>query len=98
MTGVNIVSMSSRKTIGVAPLLTGILLASQSAQAIVQNGLSLWVVSGIIGGCAAILVGIGTLLEWDAFDQERSEGNPTPLAILGVAIVAVVAGATVALL
>lgn len=90
--------MSSRKTIGAAPLLTGLILGFQSAQAIAQSGLSIWSVLGFLGGCAAILIGLGTLLEWDVFNQEPSENSPTSLAILGVAIAAVVAGATVAVM
>lgn len=65
--------MPSRKTVGAAPLVTGIVLAFQSAQAIAQSGLSVWSVLGLTGGCAAIFVGLGTLLEWNAFTREPPE-------------------------
>lgn len=90
--------MPSRKTIGAAPLTTGIILVVPSAQAIVQTGLSVWAVLAFIGGCAALFVGLGTVLEWDAFNQDPSENSPSSPAILGAAIVAGVAGATVAVL
>ncbi len=90
--------MPSRKTIGAAPLITGIILAVQSAQATVQSGLSLWSASGVVGGCAAIFVGLGTLLEWGRFDQKPSDSSPATFAVLGVAIVAIIAGAIVAVL
>ncbi len=90
--------MPSRKTIGAAPLTTGLVLASQSAHAIVQSGLSLWSVPGFIGGCAATFVGLGTVLEWDTSNQTSSETSPTSLAVLGVAIAAAVAGATIAVM
>lgn len=88
--------MPSRQTIGVAQLLTGMLLASRPTQAINQSGLSLWSVPGFVGGCAAIFVGLGTVLGWDTFNQEPSGSNSTSVAILGVATVSVIAGATVA--
>lgn len=70
--------MPSRQTIGVAPLLTGMLLVSRLALAIIQSGLSFWSVSGFVGGCAAIFVGLGILLEWDVFDQNLlSQSNPS---------------------
>jgi hypothetical protein len=76
----------------------GIILAVQSALAIVQSGLSLWSIPGVVGGCAGLFVRLGTLLEWTAFDQERSDSSPASFAILGFAIVASVAGAIVAVL
>jgi hypothetical protein len=90
--------MPSEKTIGAAPLIAGIVLASQSAQAIVQSGLSLWSVPAFIGGCAAILIGLGILLDWDVFNQEPSESSQTSATVLGVALLAGLAGATVAVL
>lgn len=87
--------MASRQTIGAAPLISGLLLAVPSAQAFLQSGLSLWSVLGCVGGCAAVLVGLGTVLEWGGFDQKPSESSPASVAILGVALLAGLAGATV---
>lgn len=56
--------------VGAAPLIMGILLTFESAAAIVQNGLSLWAVPGFVGGCAAIVIGLGILLDWDMFNQK----------------------------
>ena len=87
--------MLSRKAAGAAPLITGILLAFQSAAAIVQSGLSLWSVPSLIGGCAATIIGLGILLDWDAFHQDPAGSNRSA-AILGIAAVAFFAGAVFA--
>ncbi|MBZ6496944.1 hypothetical protein [Natrinema longum] len=89
--------MPSKKTVGAAPLITGILLAFQSAGTIVQNGLSLWSVPGLIGGCAAIVIGLGTLLEWDTFKRETVGSNRPSMAVLGFAAAAFFAGAAIAI-
>ena len=65
--------MPSRKAVGAAPLVTGIVLASQSPQAIVQSGLSLWSVLAVIGGCATIFVGLGLVLGWNAPERDPPE-------------------------
>ena len=89
--------MPSKKTVGAAPLITGILLAFQSASTIVQNGLSMWSVPGLIGGCAAIVIGLGTLLEWDKFKRDAVGRNPPSMAVLGLAAAAFFAGAAIAI-
>jgi len=89
--------MPSKETVGAAPLITGILLAFQSAGTIVQNGLSLWSVPGLIGGCAAIVIGLGILLEWDTFKQGSIESNRPSVAVLGVVAAAFFAGAAIAI-
>lgn len=89
--------MPSRKSVGAAPLITGILLAFESANAIVQSGLSLWSVPGFGGGCAAIVIGLGILLEWDMFDQESTGSNRSSGVLLGLAAVAFFVGAAIAI-
>ncbi len=89
--------MSSRKAVGAAPLLTGIVLAFQSFRAIVQTGPSLWSASGLVGGCAAVLVGLGILSEWDSFGTEPTDvGRSTRVALVGLALFSFVAGVGVA--
>jgi hypothetical protein len=89
--------MPSRKTVGAAPLLTGILLAFESAGAIIKSGLSLWSVPGFVGGCTAIVIGLGVLLEWDTFERGATGSTHSSAAILGLAAAAFFAGAAIAL-
>jgi len=89
--------MPSTKTVGAAPLIAGILLAFQSAGTIVQSGPSLWSVPGLIGGCAAIGIGLGMLLEWDTFKRETAGSNRPSVAVLGFAAAAFFAGAAIAI-
>jgi hypothetical protein len=88
--------MPSKELVGAAPLITGILLAFESATAIVQSGLSLSSVPGFVGGCAAIAVGLGILLGWGSFDLDSTGENPSSAALFGLAAVAFAAGATIA--
>lgn len=87
--------MSSEKAVGAAPLLTGIVLAAQSARAMVRSGLSLRSVPGFVGGCAAIVVGAGILLEWGEFEAETptERSRATDLALAALAFVGLAAGA-----
>ncbi|QLD85667.1 hypothetical protein HWV23_07990 [Natronomonas halophila] len=89
--------MPSKKAVGAAPLLTGVLLAFESAGAVVQSGLSLWSVLGFVGGCAAIGIGLGVLLEWDTFEREPPTSNRVSAALLALAAVAFLVGATIAI-
>jgi len=87
--------MSSKKAIGIAPLVTGFGLAGQSGSELLQTGSSLWAAFGLVGGCAAIFVGAGILLEWGDFSTQTTESN-NPLALVwaGVALFSFVIGAT----
>lgn len=89
--------MASKKAIGIAPLVTGVGLAGQSITELLQTGASLSAVSGLIGGCAAIFVGAGILLEWRDFSTQTTESN-TPIAVVwgGLALFSFVIGATLA--
>jgi len=90
--------MSSRKAVGAAPLVTGIVLAFQSFRTIVQSGLSLSSASGLVGGCAAVFVGLGILLEWGSFGTETTDGGRgAQVALVGIALLGFVAGVGVAL-
>lgn len=89
--------MPSKKAVSAAPLLTGSLLAFESAGAIVQNGLSLWSVLGVVGGCAAIIIGFGILLEWDTFERDPTMSNQSSAALLAVATVAFLIGTAIAI-
>ena len=90
--------MSSKNGIGIAPLITGIILAGQSLPQLFQNGPSLWTVLSAIGGCSAIFVGLGILLEWREFSTETTESNQTvTLALTGLAVASFVGGAILVL-
>ncbi len=89
--------MPSQRTVGAAPLITGLLLAFQSAGTIVQSGRSPWSVLGLVGGCAAIVVGLGTLRDWDAFERETVGSDRSAVAVLGFAAAAFFAGAAIAI-
>lgn len=91
--------MSSKKAVGIAPLLTGLVLASRSGHALVQTGPSLWSIPGFIGGCAATAIGVSVLLEQEAvstgaLDATRSRRT----ALLGLAVLSFVAGSGLAIL
>lgn len=91
--------MPSKESVGAAPLITGIVLAFQSSQEIIIGGSSLWSVFGLIGGCAAIVVGLDILSGWSS---RTSEAGKLPYAsnatLLGLVIFSIVAGAAVTLL
>jgi hypothetical protein len=89
--------MPSKETVGAAPLITGILLAFQSAGAIVRDGVSLWSVPGLVGGCAAIVIGLGILLERDTFERSATGNDRPSVAVLGFAAAACFAGAAIAI-
>lgn len=99
--------MSSRRAVGIAPLVVGLaglpsnvqlLLATVSADGWTTTALG--ALAGSIGGLAAILVGAGILLGWRGFETcdpgEESERNQmvtrsTP-ALLGIAAVSFALG------
>lgn len=87
--------MSSEKAVGAAPLVTGIVLASQSAREVITGGLSPWSVAGLVGGCAAVAVGAGILLEWGEFDARANEPGRTA-ALAGLALLSFAVGAGLA--
>lgn len=88
--------MPSKKTIGIAPLVTGIFLASQSLGQLLESGFSLWAGTSFVGGFAAILVGAGILLQWRGFDTESEETTDRSTTMLaGIALVSFVVGAAV---
>jgi len=89
--------MSSRKAVGAAPLIAGILLAFESAGAIVQAGLSLWSATGFVGGCTAIVIGLGILLERNTFEQGSTASARSSAALLALATAAFFAGAAIAI-
>ncbi|SFK60227.1 hypothetical protein SAMN04487950_0122 [Halogranum rubrum] len=85
--------MSSKNAVGIAPLVTGFLLASQSFEQSVLSDPSLSSVAGLIGGCAAVLVGVGILTGWREFDTEtESSGQTAAVALAVIALVAFTAG------
>jgi hypothetical protein len=88
--------MPSKRSVGIAPLVTGIVLTSQSLGQLLEPGSSLWAGAGFIGGLAAILVGVGILLQWGDFATESPEAIDRPVAILaGIALVSFLVGAAV---
>lgn len=89
--------MPSKKAAGAAPLITGILLAFQSAGAMTESGLSLWSVPGFVGGCAGIVIGLGILLEWNTIGQYPTEQKRASAALFGIAAIAFLVGTAVAI-
>ena len=88
--------MPSKKSVGIAPLVTGIGLTSQSLGHLLESGFSPWAGAGFVGGVAAILVGVGILRRWGDFDTQTAETIDRPAAILaGIALVSLVVGAAV---
>jgi hypothetical protein len=86
--------MPSEKSIGIAPLVTGLVLTSQSLDRLLDSGVSLWASTGLVGGVAATLVGAGILLQWRDFATGSAETTDRPAAILaGIALVSFVVGA-----
>jgi hypothetical protein len=85
--------VSSTNAVGVAPLVTGLLLAGQSV-----GGLpSPESVAGMVGGGAAALVGLGLLAGWRDFEAEPgSSGAGLPLVLSAVALAGFVGGVALA--
>lgn len=85
--------MSSKKAVGTAPLVAGFLLVSQSFEQSALSNPSLPSTAGLIGGCAAILVGIGTLSGWRDFGTETdSSGRMVLVALAGISLLCFAAG------
>jgi hypothetical protein len=89
--------MPSTKAVGIAPLVTGMVLTSQSLGQLLESGPSLWTGISLVGGVAAILVGAGILSRWRGFEA-KSEGatdfSGTVLSV--IALASFVIGAVVA--
>lgn len=79
--------MPPKKGVGIAPLVTGVALASPALRRLLETGLSPWTAVSFLGGCAAIFVGIGVLLEWGDFGTESEEPTRSATAVLsGIAL------------
>jgi hypothetical protein len=90
--------MSSKKAVGVAPLVTGLLLAGQSFEQSVLRDPALWSIAGLVGGCAAILVGVGILSGWREFEVETDTSNQnTSLALAGISVLCFAGGVALAI-
>lgn len=61
----------SRRGIGIAPLVAGLLLVGRTAGDVA--GGDPWAVSGFVGGCAAVAVGAGVLRGWRGFDPGTND-------------------------
>lgn len=87
---------SAKRSVGIAPLVSGLLLVGWTASDAASG--DVWAVSGLVGGCAAVLVGGGILLGRGEFDPEAGDGDSphatslTALAALAVASFAVGVG------
>jgi hypothetical protein len=90
--------MASKKRVGIAPLIMGIMIAGQSLPQLLRSGLSVWTVSSVIGGFAAIFVGLGILLEWEGFGTDTNGSSRTSTLVLaGIAVFSVGGGIILAL-
>jgi hypothetical protein len=73
------------------------MLVFQSTQMVVQSGVTLWSGPRLIGGCAAVVVGLGVLFGWGAFDVDSGEtGSSTVLLLAGIAVLSFVVGRVLA--
>ncbi len=85
--------MSSKKAVGIAPLVTGFLLVEPVVYQSALSNPSLSLVAGMTGGCAAIFVGIGILSGRWGFDVETdSSGQTVSTALAVIALLAFTAG------
>ena len=92
--------MPSNKTIAVAPIATGALLAGTAIRAVARHGLEIWTGLAIAGGLSAVGVGLGVLTGRGGFDtDDDSEGRDdwTTAALGGLALTCVAVGAGIAL-
>jgi hypothetical protein len=90
-------SVSSRKAVGVAPLVAGFLLAGQSFERSVLSNPSPGSIAGLVGGCAAILVGIGILSGWREFGPETdTPARKASLALAGISLLCFAGGVALA--
>ena len=81
--------MSSKNGIGIAPLIFGIMLTGKFIHQFLHDP-SLLTLPGILGGLAAISVGLGILLEWGEFGTKTDESNrEIRLALIAIIIVGV---------
>ena len=96
--------MPSRNAIGVAPFVCGTVLVGQSLaslSATVPTGVPLYaLIAQLLGGGAAILVGVGILRQWAAFGGEDTgaEFSSAGVALVAFALFAFVVGASVVVL
>jgi hypothetical protein len=87
--------VSATNAVGVAPLVTGLLLAGQSVGGLPSPAS----VAGVVGGGAAALVGLGLLAGWRDFDDEHdssSAGLTLTLVLSTVALAGFVGGVALA--
>jgi hypothetical protein len=82
--------MPSKNAVGVAPLVCGTVLVGQSLASLsgaLPTGVPLYaLVAQLLGGGAAVVVGVGILRQWAAFGGEETD---TEFPSAGVALVAV---------
>lgn len=89
--------MSTEKAVGAAPLVAGVVLASQSARELLRTGLAPWSVLGLVGGCAAVAVGAGVLLERGGFEPRTTDRRrASTIALVGFALSSFAVGAWLA--
>lgn len=91
--------MSRKNAVGVAPLVSGLWLAGTASIQLFHKGLSAWLLMVLLGGCGAIIVGVGTLFEVGGFGATKPDTNQTTLSLLvGIALLCLVGGAAFAVL
>ena len=101
--------MSNENAVGVAPLVAGLAYLGTSLDSTaraLRGGIGsvsdVAALAGVVGSLAAIVVGVGILLEWRSFEPAEgaagTEESTATAALVGIAVVAFVLGAAVALL
>lgn len=81
--------MPSSNRVGIAPLATGLLLVGQSLRPLVQGDPTPWAAAGLVGGGAAVCVGVGILSGWGVFDADSGgPGRPVTAALTALTALA----------
>lgn len=86
------------KATAAAPIATGVFLAGTAIREVAQHGLEIWMTLALVGGLSAIAVGLDVLTSgFDSDDDRDRRCDRTTVAIAGLALTCVAAGAGIAL-
>ncbi|MFC7138594.1 hypothetical protein ACFQMA_01935 [Halosimplex aquaticum] len=87
--------MASATRRGGAPLISGLVLAGVATRQVVQSGLTPWSTLALVGGLAAIAVGVAVLTGRGEFEAADGRDRKTSVALAGLAVVSIAVGSVV---
>jgi len=93
--------MPSSKATAAAPVTTGVLLVGTAVREVARYGLEIWTTLALAGGLSAVAVGLGVLTGIGGFgsdDDRDGHRARTTVALAGLALTCVAAGAGIALM